>query len=150
MSGLTAKNEIVRIDRLRGCRWPSLLDNPSTKSRTITDNPFRTARGSDPPALLGRDEEFSAVQYSLALSRDGAPAQPIVFTGLRGMGKTALLRRCVNEARNGDAIVIHAEASDSEPLAETLKRGLERAKKAVASLPERLKATEATKAPTTP
>ncbi len=108
---------------------------------TTTDNPFRTAPGSDPPALLGRDEEISAVQYSLALSRDGAPAQPIVFTGLRGMGKTALLRRCVNEARNADAIVIHAEASDSEPLAETLKRGLERAKKDVASLPQRLKAS---------
>jgi hypothetical protein len=103
------------------------------------DNPFRTAPGSDPPALVGRDQESSAAQYSLNLSESGAPAQPIVFTGLRGMGKTALLRHCIADAAATDAIVVYAEASATEPLASTLRRGLERAQRQNASLPQKVK-----------
>jgi hypothetical protein len=103
------------------------------------DNPFRTAPGSEPPALVGRDAESSAARYSLTLSESGAPAQPIVFTGLRGMGKTALLRRCVAEAANTNAVVIAIEPSASEPFASTLRRGIERAAKASASLPQKLR-----------
>jgi len=32
------------------------------------------------------------------MTASGAPIQPIVFTGLRGMGKTALLRLCLADA----------------------------------------------------
>ncbi|HEX3463265.1 MAG TPA: ATP-binding protein [Candidatus Elarobacter sp.] len=91
--------------------------------------------------MVGRDNELSAARYATALVKSGAPAQPIIFTGLRGMGNTALLRRCVQDARANGGIVIYAEASDTEPLSETLRRGLERAKKDVESLPKRLKAT---------
>jgi AAA ATPase domain len=103
------------------------------------NNPFRTAPGSEPPALVGREEESSAAQYSLNLSESGAPAQPIVFTGLRGMGKTALLRHCIADASATNAIVVYAEASASESLASTLRRGLERARRESASLPQKVK-----------
>jgi hypothetical protein len=103
------------------------------------DNPFRTAPGSEPPALVGRDAESSAVQYSLGLSESGAAAQPIVFTGLRGMGKTALLRRCIAEAANTNAVIIAIEPSASEPFTSTLRRGIERASKETASLPQKLR-----------
>src|ERR1700681_2935850 len=103
------------------------------------DNPFRPAPGSDPPALVGRDEEASAARYSLSLSATGAPAQPIIFTGLRGMGKTALLRRCLAEAEVASAVVVYGEASDAESLSQTLQRGLDRARRSNASLPQKLK-----------
>jgi type II secretory pathway predicted ATPase ExeA len=109
------------------------------KPGSRTDNPFRAAPGSEPPALVGRDEESSAVQYALNLTESGAPAQPIVFTGLRGMGKTALLRHCLAESSAKGAIVVYAEASAGEPLATTLQRGLERARRESASLPQKLK-----------
>ncbi|MDQ6941072.1 MAG: ATP-binding protein [Candidatus Eremiobacteraeota bacterium] len=107
--------------------------------RPARDNPFRTAPGSEPPALVGRDEESSAARYSLNLTESGAPAQPIVFTGLRGMGKTALLRHCIADPSAAKAIVVYAEASASEPIATTLQRGLERARRETASLPQRVK-----------
>jgi DNA-binding MarR family transcriptional regulator len=103
------------------------------------NNPFRTAPGSEPPALVGRDGEASAVRYSLSLSENGAPAQPIVFTGLRGMGKTALLRHCIADASAANAIVVYAEASDNEPIALSLRRGLERARRESASIHQKVK-----------
>ena len=103
------------------------------------NNPFRPAPGSDPPALVGRDEEAGAARYSLNLSAAGASAQPIIFTGLRGMGKTALLRRYLAGAEAASAVVVYGEASDAEPLSQTLQRGLDRARRSNASLPQKLK-----------
>jgi hypothetical protein len=103
------------------------------------DNPFRPAPGSEPPALVGRGDETGAARYSLNLTKSGAPAQPIIFIGLRGMGKTALLRRCIADAEANDAIVVYGEASDDEPVSRTLQRGLERAQRRNASLPQKLK-----------
>lgn len=120
------------FDKLPGARPEARLKRPS-------DNPFRPAPGSDPPVMVGRDQEISAVDYSTALTKSAAPAQPIIFTGLRGMGKTALLRRCARDARQQDAIVVYAEATDSEPLHESLRRGLERASRDVESVPHKLK-----------
>lgn len=102
-------------------------------------NPFRPAPGSTPPALVGRDEESSAVRHAIDLSRNGAAGQPVVFVGLRGMGKTALLRRCLTEAFAGGAITVYAEASANEPLSVTLRQGLERARRQSASLPQKVR-----------
>lgn len=105
----------------------------------ISDNPFRPAPGSEPPALVGRDAERSAAEYALSLTRSGAPAQPIVFTGLRGMGKTALLRRCIADAEAADAVVISGEATRDEPLGKTLFAGLQRARRQNATLGKKLR-----------
>jgi hypothetical protein len=55
------------------------------------------------------------------------------------MGKTALLRHSIAEASASDAVVIYAEASNIEPLPTTLRQGLERARRASASLPQKVK-----------
>lgn len=104
------------------------------------DNPFRPAPGSVPPALAGRSPELSAVYYACGLTRGGGAAQPIVFTGLRGMGKTALLRRCVEDATDGGAVVLYAEASRETRVTSSLRRSLEHAKHRYASLPKKLRA----------
>jgi AAA ATPase domain len=92
-----------------------------------------------PPALVGRDGELSATRYAAGLTKTGGAAQPIVFTGLRGMGKTALLRQCVTDAEGMGAVVLYAEASPELRLAATLRRSLEHAKRQYASLRGKIK-----------
>jgi hypothetical protein len=103
------------------------------------DNPFRTAPGSAPPVLVGRDGELSAARYAVGLTESGGAAQPIVFTGLRGMGKTALLRMCVAEAEKRRGVVLYSEASRDSALATSLRRSLEHAKTRFASIPRKMK-----------
>ncbi len=104
-----------------------------------TGNPFRPSPGTPPPALVGRIPETSAAVNALQLVREGAMAQPIVFTGLRGMGKTVLLRAAIGEARALGGIVIPIEASREIPLGASLRTGLEDAQRDTASLPAKLK-----------
>jgi hypothetical protein len=106
----------------------------------VFDNPYRPAPGSAPPALVGREGELGATRYAAGLTRTGGAAQPIVFTGLRGMGKTALLRRCVTEAEGANAVVLYAEASPELRLAATLRRSLEHAKRQYVGLRGKIKA----------
>jgi hypothetical protein len=104
------------------------------------DNPYRTAPGSVPPLLVGRDSELSAARYSIALTAARGAAQPIVFTGLRGMGKTALLRQCVMDAEARRGVVLYSEASRENHLSTSLRRSLEHAKTRFASIPRKVKA----------
>jgi hypothetical protein len=73
------------------------------------------------------------------MTAEGSPAPPVIITGLRGMGKTVLLRRAAAGARTGHALVIYAEGSRREPLTTSLRDGLEAAAQSAASLPRRLK-----------
>jgi hypothetical protein len=71
----------------------------------------------------------------------GEPAKPIVLTGLRGMGKTALLRRIATEAAAAGAVTIVAEADRSTRFVDTVRRELERAVATSRALPSRLTTT---------
>jgi len=103
------------------------------------DNPYRPAPGSLPPELAGRDAEISAAHYASGLTRTGGAAQPILFTGLRGMGKTALLRRSVSAAEEIGAVVLYSEASKETSLTAALKRSIEHAKTQYAAIPTKIK-----------
>lgn len=87
-------------------------------------NPYRPQPGGQPPALVGRDLELAAVRLMLRSAREGGPLRPTVFVGLRGMGKTALLRRAVRDAQADGAVAIQIEASGSVPLATALADGI--------------------------
>ena len=101
-------------------------------------NPFRTAPGSDPPQLAGRDDELARVRTSVMLARERETPVPLVFTGLRGMGKTALLRRSLSEARAAGGVVLSAEAAPETSLFAAMRRSLERARDESASLSRRI------------
>lgn len=105
----------------------------------VFDNPYRPAPGSLPPELAGREPQISAAHYACGLTRTGGAAQPIVFTGLRGMGKTALLRHSVSAAEEVGAVVLYTEASTEMSLAAALRRSLEHAKAQYASIPSKIK-----------
>ena len=105
----------------------------------LFENPFRTAPGSAPPHLVGRDAELSLGRFALGMTRSGAPAAPLIITGLRGMGKTVLLRRIMAQAVAEDAIVVYAEATRREPFSAILRSGLESARDGLGIVPEKLK-----------
>ncbi len=101
-------------------------------------NPYRTAPGSEPPELAGRGGELGAGRYAIDMSAANEPAKPIVFTGLRGMGKTALLRRVARDARAAGGITIVGEADRTLRFGEVMRRELVEALTTSESLPTRL------------
>ncbi len=54
-------------------------------------NPYRPGAGTPPPILAGREGELEAIATLLGRLDAGRGERSIVFTGLRGVGKTALL-----------------------------------------------------------
>jgi|ERR1035437_1501075 hypothetical protein len=54
-------------------------------------NPYTPGAGLKPPYLAGREDAMRKVRQSQQAIESGAGVNPIVITGLRGMGKTALL-----------------------------------------------------------
>lgn len=102
-------------------------------------NPYRPAPGSDPPALIGRDPELAAIALAAAMTRSGGAAQPIILEGLRGMGKTVLLRRGVAEIRAHGGIVLSAEAGQNFPLGYAFARSLDTAREDLKRLPTKIK-----------
>jgi hypothetical protein len=95
------------------------------------NNPYRPQPGGEPPLLVGRDAEVQTVETTLASAREGGPMRPSVFIGLRGMGKTSLLRRCAAIAREDGAVVVSIEATAGIPMAGALAEGIADAKRQV-------------------
>jgi hypothetical protein len=83
-------------------------------------NPYQPAPGAPPPVLVGRDGELRAIADGLARSAEGRAAQPLVFVGLRGMGKTALLHQLEADAAKR-ALVVQVEAAKDTTLAGSLR-----------------------------
>lgn len=54
-------------------------------------NPFMPGAGMRPPELVGRDKDLEAVDRMVARTKLGMLNQGIIFSGLRGVGKTVLL-----------------------------------------------------------
>jgi hypothetical protein len=80
------------------------------------------------------------MELAVKLTANGGAAQPIVVVGLRGMGKTALLRRSIRNPST-KPIVLYAEGSEEQSLAVAFRRSLERASGELKSAPDRLKST---------
>ena len=73
------------------------------------DNPYTPNAGARPPALVGRDEELQAFEVLLARLLRGHTEQSMLVTGLRGVGKTVLLTRFEELAREGGWTTVEAE-----------------------------------------
>jgi hypothetical protein len=55
------------------------------------DNPYTPGAGRKPPILAGRDPELEHVQALIERLSDGGYERSLVYSGLRGVGKTVLL-----------------------------------------------------------
>ncbi len=89
-------------------------------------NPFVPNAGAMPPALPGRERLIDAFRIALARIKLGRTAKSLLPYGLRGVGKTVLLRRFLAEAQAADFLVGLVEADENTPflpaLAEQLRR----------------------------
>jgi hypothetical protein len=73
------------------------------------DNPYTPNAGASPPALVGRDEELEAFEILLARLLRGHTEQSMLITGLRGVGKTVLLTKFEEMAREANWVTVEAE-----------------------------------------
>ncbi len=55
-------------------------------------NPYSPGAGAPPPALVGRDAELATCSVAIQRFGLGRPDRSMLLTGLRGVGKTVLLR----------------------------------------------------------
>ncbi|MDW5594799.1 ATP-binding protein [Conexibacter stalactiti] len=63
-------------------------------------NPYTPGAGTQPRALTGREQELDDFRVLRTRLSHGLPERSIVLCGLRGMGKTVLLREMAREARD--------------------------------------------------
>src|ERR1051325_722403 len=87
-------------------------------------NPFVPGAGTRPPELAGRSEVVDDVRATFQRLAGGRPAQPPVFFGLRGVGKTVLLRGTRDIAEEDGLALIYVEASDGKSLPALLVPGI--------------------------
>ncbi|MEX0825362.1 MAG: ATP-binding protein [Acidimicrobiia bacterium] len=64
------------------------------------ENPYRPGAGTSPPALVGRDELINSFGITIRRALRGLPDKSLMPTGLRGVGKTVLLNRFEEIARD--------------------------------------------------
>ncbi len=84
------------------------------------DNPFEPGAGTKPPELVGRDLLLEDADVAIARGLAGRPIRGQVFYGLRGVGKTVLLREVSERAAKRGALVSDLETPEEKPLAALL------------------------------
>lgn len=88
-------------------------------------NPFNPGAGRKPPYLAGREEITSSIRMDMdRVYNDAEGMRPVVVSGMRGMGKTVLLRSLDGYARDNGWIAIWAEASKGDSLAKRLAQSV--------------------------
>lgn len=79
-------------------------------------NPYAPGAGKPPPELAGRDDLIERASIALDRFRNGRAARSFIFYGLRGVGKTVLLRRIAGDAAAEGLLVINVEAPEDRSL----------------------------------
>lgn len=75
-------------------------------------SPYTPGAGTMPPYLAGRDELLNNVDKYLISMQKGYPQQPVVYFGLRGVGKTVLLNAIEEKADEMDILYAHIEIAE--------------------------------------
>ncbi len=76
-------------------------------------NPYSPGAGTPPPALVGRDSLISQFEITLKRVKDGKSSKSVMPTGLRGVGKTVLLNKFADQARDIGYSVAVIEAPET-------------------------------------
>ncbi|BAM02327.1 ATP-binding protein [Phycisphaera mikurensis] len=79
-------------------------------------NPFEPGAGNQPPELAGRDEVREKVRIALERAKRGRSARGLILPGLRGVGKTVLLRQIGRDAAAAGGVVVTLEAPEQRSL----------------------------------
>jgi AAA ATPase domain len=79
-------------------------------------NPFAPGAGHPPPELAGRDDIIERASIALDRIMGGRAARSFIFYGLRGVGKTVLLNRIMNDADGLGFATVMLEAPEGRSL----------------------------------
>lgn len=79
-------------------------------------NPFSPGAGTPPPELAGRRELLDKALLALARVKRGRSEKSVLLVGLRGTGKTVLLREIASLAKKEGYQVAHVEAQEKKSL----------------------------------
>lgn len=74
-------------------------------------NPFRPGSGKLPRDLVGRDADMERMEQLLVRTELGFVDRGVIYSGLRGMGKTVLLLQFAKQARSHGMMVVQCEAN---------------------------------------
>lgn len=79
-------------------------------------NPFSPGAGSPPPELVGRDLILEQAKILLGRIKERRPEKSMLFTGLRGVGKTVVLNEIDHLARQEGYNTVFIEAYEDKAL----------------------------------
>lgn len=79
-------------------------------------NPFAPGAGTQPPELAGRDDLRRIISIALQRTQLGRPTKSILLVGLRGVGKTVLLDRMMEDAEAAGIQTMRVEAPENRSL----------------------------------
>ena len=83
-------------------------------------NPYSPGAGSPPPALVGRDAQLDAFDIAVQRLGIGRAAKSQMLTGLRGVGKTVLLREFGRTAESHGWTHVPTEATEDQRFVESM------------------------------
>ncbi|MBF0492374.1 MAG: AAA family ATPase [Deltaproteobacteria bacterium] len=83
-------------------------------------NPFSPGAGTPPPALVGRQPIITQAKVTLARIKNGRSEKSFLLVGLRGVGKTVLLRTIYEEALQLGYQAAFIEAPENKSLSELI------------------------------
>ena len=75
-------------------------------------NPYRPGAGLMPTYLAGREEDIQNLEQMFDALTMNIPTQSIIFSGLRGVGKTVLINRLQKIAEDKDIVCRHIEVEE--------------------------------------
>lgn len=75
-------------------------------------NPYRPGAGLMPVYMAGRDEDIESMNQIFDALIMGIPTQSIIFSGLRGVGKTVLINQLQKNAEEKDIFCRHIEVEE--------------------------------------
>lgn len=79
-------------------------------------NPYAPGAGTPPPELAGRDALLESAAVALYRIAHGKATQSLILYGLRGVGKTVLLRRISKDAEYEGLVPVEIEAPEGRSL----------------------------------
>ena len=83
-------------------------------------NPYTPGAGSMPAYLAGRDAMLQNAYRYLDNSQNRYPQRPVLYYGLRGVGKTVLLNKIEEYADEHDILYKHIEAGEGKSFTQRL------------------------------
>jgi hypothetical protein len=87
-------------------------------------NPYAPGAGTPPPELTGRHDLLERTRVALGRTKLRRYAKSFIAVGLRGVGKTVLLRETLRLAEQNDFHICYVEAHEHKHLAELLAPSL--------------------------